>query len=112
MAQKETAIVVVSKDWINTGVRHLINHGRESASTGETHLIFADLEDTADLRGLWLKNVHTNRLTADGSKVTMRFMIPWGAIVGLGVVEHGAKLDPGFAGGVVIEPADMTDHST
>jgi hypothetical protein len=46
MAQKETAIVVVSKNWINTSwVSHLINQGKESRSTGDTHLITADLED-------------------------------------------------------------------
>jgi hypothetical protein len=60
MSQKQTAIVVVSKDWINTSVRHLINEGRESRSTGETHLVYADLEGTSDHHGLWLKTSKPN----------------------------------------------------
>ena len=111
-AVAQTAIVVVSKDWIDTAVRHLINHGQQSRSTGETHVIFADLEDTSDHRGLWLKNVRTTRLTTDGSNITMRFMIPWSFIVALGVVDHGAPVEPGFAGCVVFEPADVTNQST
>lgn len=109
MPQTETAIVVVSKEWIDTAVRHLINQGRESRSTGETHLIFADLDDLSDHRGLWLKNVKTNRLTVDASDVTMRFMIPWSVIVGLGVVDRGTAAKAGFS----FEPAsDLTDQST
>ena len=105
--------MVVSKDWINTaGVRHLVNHGRESRSTGETHLVIADLEDTSDHHGLWLKNVNTTSLKPDGSNVTMRFMIPWSFIVGLGVVDREAGVEAGFAGGVAIEPSDVTDQST
>jgi hypothetical protein len=113
MAQKQSAFVVVSKEWINTTVRHLINQGQESRSAGDTHLIIADLEDTSDSRGLWLNNIKTDRLRTDGATVTMRFMIPWGAIVGLGVVDHGAQVEPGFAGGIVFEPgADLTNQST
>jgi hypothetical protein len=99
MAQQQTAIVVVRKDWINTSVRHLINHGNESRSTGDTHLIFGDLHDATDLHGLWLQNIHTDRLTKDGSRVTMRFMIPWSVIVA-------------FAAGMTFERADLTDQST
>ena len=110
MAQRKSVFVVVSKEWINTAVRHLVNRGLESRSTGETHLIIADLEDMSDQRGLWLKDVKTDRLTTDGSEVTMRFMIPWGVIVGLGVVDDAMALKPGFAGDVVFDHADLTDH--
>jgi hypothetical protein len=112
MAKPRKGVVVVTKEWINTGVRHLINHGNESRSTGDTHVIFADLDDTTDQRGLWLKNVHTDRLTTDGARVTMQFMIPWSAVVGLGVVDDGAQTALGFAPGTKFEPADLTDQST
>jgi hypothetical protein len=108
MSQNQSAVVVVTKDWINTTVRHLINHGQESRSTGETHLVIGDLEGTSDHHGLWLKNVKTTHLTADGSEVTMvRFMIPWAFVVALGVVDHSTQVEPGFAGGI-----DLTDQST
>lgn len=112
MAQKQkTAVVVVSKDWIDTSVRHLINHGQESRSTGDTHIVYADLEDTSDHHGLWLKNIKTTQLMKDGSETVMRFMIPWAFVVALGVID-GVEVKPGFAGGVLIEPADLTDQST
>ena len=111
MAQQQTAIVVVTKDWINTSwVRHLINQGKESRSTGDTHLITADLEDANDQRGLWLKNIHADHATTDGSRLTMRFMIPWSVIVALGVVDHRTQTAPGFAPGITSE-ADFTDQS-
>jgi hypothetical protein len=113
MSQKQTAIVVVTKAWINTSVRHLINDGRESHSTGDTHIVYADLEGTSDHHGLWLRNIKTARLTADGSEVAMtRFMIPWTFIVALGVVDHGAQVETGFAGGISLDPADLTDQTT
>jgi len=113
MSRKQTAVVVVSKNWIDTSVRHLINEGRESRSTGETHIVYADLEGTSDPHGLWLKNVKTTRIKADGEEVVMaRFMIPWAFIVALGVIDH-AQLELGFTGGVPIEQsADLTDQST
>ena len=48
----------------------------------------------------------------DGSETGMRFMIPWAFVVALGVIDHGVEVKPGFAGGVLIEPADLTDQST
>ena len=91
MVHKKTAFVVVSKDWINTGVRHLLNHGRGSHSTGDTHLVIAPLDDASDHRGLWLSGITTTQLTADSSSVTMKFMIPWSAILGLGLIDEETK---------------------
>jgi hypothetical protein len=39
-------------------------------------------------------------------------MIPWAFIVALGVVDHGVQVETGFAGGISLEPADLTDQST
>jgi hypothetical protein len=112
MVKPQTAIVVVRKDWVNTSwLSHLINRGNESRSTGDTHLITADLGDENDQRGLWLKNVHVDHVTKDGSRFTMRFMIPWSVIIALGVVDHGTQTPPGFAQGFT-SGADFTDQST
>ena len=101
MAQKQTAIVVVNKSWIDTAVRHLVNNGQTSRSTGETHLLIGDVEDASDHRGLWLKNILTNQLTRDGSPITMKLMIPWSFIVGVGLADDDlqGKMKPGFNGG-------------
>lgn len=91
MAQKQTVIVVVSKEWMDTGVRHLVNHGATSRSTSSTHILIGDVEDTSDQRGLWLKNVKTAQLTADRSTVSMKF------IFGLGLLDdEPVKPRPGF----------------
>jgi hypothetical protein len=111
MAPEQSAVAVVSKDWINTAVRHLINRGQQSRSTGERTSSSPTLKTHRTI-GAWLKNITTDRLRTDGSNLTMRFMIPWVAIVGLGVVDHGVQVEPGFAGGVVLEPADLTDQTT
>ena len=107
MALNQKAIVVVSRDWINTGVRHLVNRGQESRSTSDTHIIFSEVDDVSDQRGLWLKDVSTTALTKDGSKTTMRLMIPWAYIVALGLIEGDMpERKPGFAGGIIFEAAE------
>ena len=63
MAQKQkTAVVVVSKEldrYFGTAPNQ--SWCSESRSTGDTHLVYADLEDTSDHHGLWLKNIKTTR---------------------------------------------------
>jgi hypothetical protein len=92
---EQTAIVVVTKEWIDTGVRFLLNDGKMSGSTSNTHIVTADVENTSDQRGLWLKNVKTRAMKRDGSVVTMRLMIPWTFVLGLGLV-GGERDTPGF----------------
>jgi hypothetical protein len=87
MGQKQTAVVVVSKEWVNSGVHHLTNGSRLSESTGDTHLFIAPLEDASDHRGLWLRDVKTTRLTEDNSAVTMKFLIPWQFVFAVGIIE-------------------------
>ena len=96
MALKQTAIVVVSKAWMDTGgVRLLVNDGRKSQSSDDTHIVVAPLDDSSDQLGLWLQGITTTQMTEDGSPLTMRLMIPWSFIVALGIVD-GEKETLGF----------------
>jgi hypothetical protein len=92
MAQKQTAFVVVSKDWIDSGARYFINNGEMSSSTTNTHIVIGEVEDATNERGLWLKNVKTTgftRASSPGVAVTMRVLIPWAFVLSLGlVVDH------------------------
>ena len=96
MAQKQTAIVVVRKQWVND-LRYLLNDGRESGSAEGVHLLIGALEDASDLRGLWLKDVTSTILRKDGSTVKMKVLIPWACVVGCGIVNEDAeKVAAGF----------------
>jgi hypothetical protein len=96
MAQKQTAIVVVKKQWVND-LRHLLHDGHESRSTDDVHLLIGALEDASDLRGLWLKDVPSSILKKDGSAVKMKVLIPWTNVVGCGIVNEDAeKVAAGF----------------
>src|SRR5688572_18948045 len=87
---KQTAFIVVSKEWFNTaGINHILNDGKESHASGGAHLIMAGDPDLSDHRGIWLTNVVTTAVlnTSDGSPVNMKFMIPWHYVLGLGLPE-------------------------
>ena len=92
MSQQQTAFVVVSKDWLDTGIRYCINHGRTSRSTSNTHILIGDVENTSDERGLWLKNIKTTEFSDGDSPatLTMKFMIPRSFVLGLGLVADEA----------------------
>jgi hypothetical protein len=97
MAQKKFAIILVRREWMNSGVHNLVNEGKPSDSTA-THMIVAPLDgDTSDPHGVWLNEITSHQLTTDGSAVTMRFMVPWSEIIALGIFEEGdAKVKHGF----------------
>lgn len=96
MAQ-ETAVVVVSAEWINSSARILVTEGKSSTSTGETHLLIAPLEDASDPHGLWLSGITTTQLTKDNSPVTMKLMVPWSVILAVGIIsDEQGKVKPGF----------------
>jgi hypothetical protein len=98
MTQKQIAFALVNRDWLNSGVHFLLNDGKRSTSTAPTHLIIGDLESSSDPVGLWLSGVKTTQLTDDGSPVAMRLLIPWSAILTVGIADADrTKLKPGFA---------------
>src|ERR1035438_2482114 len=107
MSQQQTAFVVVSKDWLDTGVRYCISHGRKSRSTSNTHILIGDVENTSDERGLWLKNIKTTAFSDGDSPatLTMKFMIPWTFVLGLGLVaDEAGETKLGFC------PEGARDH--
>lgn len=96
MNKKPLAVVAVSKEWMNSGVHLLLDNGKPSESTNNAHLLILSLEDDTDHRGLWLADITTERLTTNGSPVTMRkFLVPWSYIYAVGLIED-SKLKPGF----------------
>jgi hypothetical protein len=97
MPKKPTAVVVVSKEWVNSGVHHLVSRGRPSSSSLDTHILIAPLKDASDPLGLWLSGITTNGLTNDGSAVTMTVLVPWSFIYAVGVIEdENPKVVMGF----------------
>src|SRR5262245_150283 len=106
MAKTERAFVIVTQEWFDLAMRPLVT-GTKSRSTMGIHLISAIVEDLADHRGLWLRDIRTSQPTEDGATVTMRLMIPWQFVVSVGVVEEdSAKLQPGFAIDLTAEPVE------
>lgn len=91
--EKQTAVLVVSKVWVDE-VCHLVNRGRSSGSTGDTHMLIAPLEDLNDPHGVWLSDIATNDLTKDGSEVKMKLMVPWAVIVAIGVLDKDQENVP------------------
>ena len=92
MAGYETAFIEVRKDWFDSaGVSGILHSGRPSGSEGNTHLIIAPILGTNDPHGVWLKNITTTARRQDSAIVKMDFLIPWNAIVALGVVPESEK---------------------
>ncbi len=95
MAKEQTAILILGKDWANAAAI-LINEGKRSESTAETHMLIAPY-DCADERGVWIKEITSQQLTRDRSGVVMKVFVPWSAIHALGVVdEECGKVQVGF----------------
>ncbi len=108
MPKKQTAFVVVSKSWFDGAMALLV--GKTSTSTGDAHLIVGPLDDISDNRGLWLKDFKSVlERKGDGSRVTMRrLMIPWHAVLLVGIVDESVKIPTGF-GGTVLTPEGHTE---
>jgi len=90
---KKKAVLVVSKEWVNSGVNVLVNRGRASRSTTAGHLLIAWLAGV-DAHGVWLENVSTGELTEDGSDVSLRVLVPWNFVLCMGELEDEEKKVP------------------
>jgi hypothetical protein len=83
----KTAILVVNKDWVNTGVYHLLNKGLRSTSESQGHFLILPF-DHQDPSGVWLADIETSQLTSDGSPVKMNtFLVRWEFIYAMGIVD-------------------------
>jgi hypothetical protein len=70
--------------------------GKPSLSS-ETHLLIGPLEDAVDPHGVLLSGITSHQLTEDGSPITMKLLVPWSAILALGIVEdENAKVKHGY----------------
>jgi hypothetical protein len=81
-----TAIVLVSKDLMNSGACAMFN-APLSGSTSQGHFLILPFK-RQDERGVWLADIRTSQLTTDGSTVTMNeLLVPWGFIYSFGIVD-------------------------
>jgi hypothetical protein len=102
MATKKVAIVIVDRAWSELpGVKRFLEQRqkpRQGPPSG-AHFITGPIADTSDLRGLWLGDVTTEALVRrDGQPFTMKFMIPWQYVLGLGEVDEAGPTPIGFKG--------------
>jgi hypothetical protein len=96
--KEQTVILVLQKEWVNT-VAFLLNEGKASESTGKTHLLIGPF-DHSDAQGVCVREIPSHQLTNDRSAVMMTVMVPWSAIIGVGIVnEEQEKIKAGFATG-------------
>jgi hypothetical protein len=107
---KQSTFIVVDKHWFNmAGINDILANGRKSQNTGDAHLLMSDDFDISDHRGIWLNHVTTKAVLhrKDNSQVTMKFMIPWRYVLGLGLSEEGST-SIGFKAGEATTLIDTT----
>ena len=73
--------VVVNRHWANLqGVRRLLRHyqdsGKEIRGSAESHIIFADVLDSEDSKGLWIE-LYTDQYRKDSTAKRLPLFIPW-----------------------------------
>jgi len=100
MAATKVAIVIVDRAWSELpGVKRFLEHAqkpRQGPPSG-AHFVLGPIVDTSDLKGLWLGDVTTEAIQRrDGQPFTMKFMIPWQYVLGLGEIEESGPTPIGF----------------
>jgi hypothetical protein len=107
----DNALVVVRKDWFDQTLYPLF-FDTPSGSTTNAHVLSGRVEDTNDLRGLWMQDVVSRDHKTDGSPVILRLMIPWEFILTVGVVaDDKARLPTGFSHATGLSaPGDRISH--
>jgi hypothetical protein len=93
--KKQTAFVVVQREWFNQAIQPLTDN--ESHSEIDAHVMIGTVDDLTDLKGLWLRDVPSRYLKkGSNSFITMRLMIPWQSVLSLGLVDESPTLPVGF----------------
>jgi hypothetical protein len=84
--------VVVNRHWANLqGVRMFLRHyqdpEREIRGSDESHVIFADVLDSEDSKGLWIE-LHTDQHRKDSTVKRLPLFIPWGQVLSIVIAEE------------------------
>ena len=84
--------VVVNRHWANLqGVRTFLRHyqdpGKETRGSDESHVIFADVLDSDDSKGLWIE-LYTDQYRNDSTAKRLPLFIPWGQVLCIVIAEE------------------------
>jgi len=84
--------VVVNRHWANLqGVRMFLRHyqdpQREIRGSDESHVIFADVLDSENSKGLWIE-LYTDQHRTDPAVKRMPLFIPWGQVLCIVIAEE------------------------
>ena len=84
--------VVLKRDWSNlAGVRLFLRQNEnprlEIAGADNSHIVFAKLLDSEDLRGLWIE-LNTDQHETDPSVERYSFLVPWDQVLTIIVQEE------------------------
>ena len=84
--------VVVNRDWANLqGVRMFLRNyqdpQKEIRGTDESHVMFADVLDSEDQKGLWIE-LYTDQHRKDPTVKRLPLFIPWGQILSIVIAEE------------------------
>lgn len=84
--------VVVNRNWANLhGVRMFLRHyqdpGKEIRATDESHVIFADVIDSEDRKGLWIE-LYTAQHRKDPTVKSFPLFIPWSQVLSIVIAEE------------------------
>ena len=84
----QTAIVVVTKDWFNSSLAHLLPPRPISRSTAEFHRLIGGLAGQ-DERGVWLDDFRTVRIKGpDGTDLPMEVLVPWRFVLTVAIINE------------------------
>jgi len=84
--------VVVNRDWVNLhGVKMFLRHheGTKTDTRGvdESHVLFANVLDTEDVRGVWIE-VQTEENGDNPALDRFRMLIPWSQVLTIVVAKE------------------------
>ena len=114
----QTAIVVVTKDWFNSSLAHLLPPRPISRSTAEFHRLIGGLA-RQDERGVWLADFRTVRIKGpDGTELPMEVLVPWRFVLTVAIINEprpafgfaiedvtAPELEPSTTGPSLVPPA-------
>jgi hypothetical protein len=84
--------VLVNRHWANlqgvrTFLRHYQDSGKEIRGSDESHIIFADVLDSEDSKGLWIE-LYTDQYRKDSTAKRLPLFIAWGQVLCIVIAEE------------------------